>query len=236
MEWKEEEILILVKAYPNPSNILGESVCSAGITRSGKWIRIYPVPFRDLPTHQQFEKFQWIRAKVAPAREKLNRPESHKIDPSSILLLEKIPAGKSWGERERLILPHISRSLEELWDMQKSRNVSLGAFKPKAVRDFLSVRGESEWTEVQMGVLGRTSLFNQSRTVLEKIPYKFVYKFSCNDERCGENGHEICIIDWEVNESYRRWKNIYPDEKTTLQKHKEKWLDHFLYNGSRILL
>lgn len=36
-----KEILVLVKAYPEPSKKYGSSVCTAGITKEGEWIRIY---------------------------------------------------------------------------------------------------------------------------------------------------------------------------------------------------
>jgi len=225
VEWHEEEILILVKAYPNPSRGMGETVCSAGITKSGQWIRIYPVPYRDLPSHQKYEKFQWIKAKVTPSKEKLHRPESHRIDSASIQLLEKIPTGKGWGEREKLFLPYISRSLEELLAKQKSSNVSLGAFKPKEVANFSNVLDKAEWTNAQQASLGKVSLFNPTRKPLEKIPYKFIYHFSCDDLNC--NSHKLSIVDWEIHEAYRKWKPVYKSEKLTLEKIKDKWLDYF---------
>lgn len=93
MVWETKEVLIIVKVYPTPSNKYGETVCTAGITRDSKWIRLYPIPYRDLPTTQRYDKFQWIRVKVTPSNEMLRRPESHKIDVSSIELLSKIPPG-----------------------------------------------------------------------------------------------------------------------------------------------
>ena len=225
MEWRDEEILMLVKVYPTPSKKYGETVCSAGITRHGKWIRVYPVPYRDLPPSQQFVKFQWIRARITQAKEKLSRPESHKIDLNSIKLLEKIPAGDKWGERENYFLPYVSKSLEVLFENQKIHNVSLGAFKPKKVKDFIIEPSEDEWDLGQKGILSQTSLFNDRRATLEKTPYRFRYKFTCNDDRCV--GHNMIILDWEVFESYRRWKRIYKDGKLTLEKLKEKWLTYF---------
>lgn len=225
MEWKEEEILILVKVYPSPSKKYGETVCSAGLTRSGKWIRIYPVPYRDLPPSQQFSKFQWIRAQISKAKEKLNRPESYKIDPNSIKLLEKIPAGKQWGEREKYFIPHISKSLEVILENQKKRNISLGAFKPKLVTNFIIERSNNNWDISRQGILNQTSLFHKNRKTLEKIPYQFRYEFRCDDTRC--KGHNMVILDWEVFESYRRWKRIYENEKDALAKLKHKWLTYF---------
>ncbi len=93
--WQPEEILILVKVYPTPSSKYGETVCTAGLTKDGNWIRVYPVPYRTLKIEQQFQKFQWIQANIQKASEKLQRPESYKIDADSIELLRQVKAGKT---------------------------------------------------------------------------------------------------------------------------------------------
>jgi hypothetical protein len=82
--FETKRVLITVKAYPNPSISYGETVCCAGIDLDSlSWIRLWPVPFRDLPYDQQFSKYDIIEVscKKAPADK---RPESHKIDPTSI--------------------------------------------------------------------------------------------------------------------------------------------------------
>jgi hypothetical protein len=48
------EVLITVKAYPNPSSSLAEAVCVAGVRKNGGFVRLYPIPFRDLEDEQQF--------------------------------------------------------------------------------------------------------------------------------------------------------------------------------------
>jgi len=47
------------------------------------------------------------------------------------------------------------------------------------------------------------------KTELEKIPLKFQYKFWCEDETC--NGHQLVCIDWEMGQSWRRWRDEYGD-------------------------
>lgn len=74
-KWETKRILITVKAYPQPSSRYGEAVCVAGITEKGKWIRLYPVQFRDLPQEKQFKKYEWIEAKVIKSSDD-TRPES----------------------------------------------------------------------------------------------------------------------------------------------------------------
>ncbi len=46
---------------------------------------------------------------------------------------------------------------------------------------------------------------------IEKIPYKFSYRFTCDESNC--RGHKLICVDWELGQSYRAWK----------RKYKEKW-------------
>jgi hypothetical protein len=42
------KILITIKTYPIPSSKYDELVCTAGVTETGDFIRLYPVNFREL--------------------------------------------------------------------------------------------------------------------------------------------------------------------------------------------
>ena len=59
-ELEKKRILITVKTYPCPSNKYKETVCTAGITDAGEWIRLYPVPFRHIDDYKQYKLFSWI--------------------------------------------------------------------------------------------------------------------------------------------------------------------------------
>lgn len=45
---------------------------------------------------------------------------------------------------------------------------------------------------------------------LEKIPFSFSYEFRCDDRAC--NSHKMICTDWEMGESYRKWKAEYGDQ------------------------
>jgi hypothetical protein len=49
-----ENVLIVVKTAPNPSNKYRETVCTVGITEQGKWIRLYPLPYRYIDFYKRF--------------------------------------------------------------------------------------------------------------------------------------------------------------------------------------
>lgn len=60
------KVLITVMTYPHPSRGYQELVCTAGVTESGEWIRLYPVDYRYREQHQQFKKYQWIEVVLGP--------------------------------------------------------------------------------------------------------------------------------------------------------------------------
>jgi len=42
---------------------------------------------------------------------------------------------------------------------------------------------------------------------LEKIPFKFKYRFLCGDSNC--SGHILSVTDWEVGQAYRKFRKLY---------------------------
>ncbi|RYE66218.1 MAG: hypothetical protein EOO81_11770, partial [Oxalobacteraceae bacterium] len=96
---RTERILILCKTYPSPSEKYAETSCVAGMTQSGEFIRLYPVPFRLIRDGQQFQKWQWISAQIRKAK-KDHRRESHTISVDTITLAGKpISTKNEWAAR-----------------------------------------------------------------------------------------------------------------------------------------
>jgi hypothetical protein len=83
------KVLITVKTYPLPSNKYEELVCTAGVLEDGRWIRIYPIPFRSLPHDKKFEKYEWIQLGLVRNKSDF-RPES--IGPNQMLQTYKYSA------------------------------------------------------------------------------------------------------------------------------------------------
>jgi hypothetical protein len=68
----ELEVLVTVKAAPNPSAKSGETVCVAGLglthgRTQARWIRLSPINFRFLEQDQQFKKYDILRVRATPA-------------------------------------------------------------------------------------------------------------------------------------------------------------------------
>lgn len=69
--YEDLEVLVTVKAYPNLTKH-GEAVCVADIDMaSPRWIRLFPVTFRDLPWTGQFKNYQVIKLKAKKASKDL---------------------------------------------------------------------------------------------------------------------------------------------------------------------
>lgn len=74
--WQVEEVLITVRAAPNPSKTYTETSCVAGVRlRDMKPVRIYPVPARELNQANRFKKYDVVRADLLRSRNGLQTRE-----------------------------------------------------------------------------------------------------------------------------------------------------------------
>lgn len=211
--YEARRLLVVVKAYPNPSQAYGETVCCAGVDlATGRWVRMYPITFRRL-ADQRYAKYQVIECRGTRPRTD-NRPESLRIDQDSIQHVGGVmPAGKAGWARRMKLLPPTRRSMEDVLDAQASDGTSIGMLRPRRI-DGLVIGKAEPWSEKQHAWLAQQHLDLGERASrqlreLEQIPWTFSYRFSCDDHRC--HGHKLQIIDWEIGESYRRWSRTDPE-------------------------
>lgn len=222
------KVLITVKTFPIPSKKYDELVCTAGVTETGEFIRLYPINFRDLPFDQQYKKYQWIEVDVIKHTGRDSRKESYRPDCDSLVTLEEIKNKKSgdWSERAKYALVNKAQSMEALWAQQEIDKTSLGIFKPKQIVDLIVKPDDADWKEGFKAALQQQRLFESRNVTLvppRKMPWKFQYKFKCDDSRC--NGHQMMIEDWEVGALYWRMidKGLSPEE--AVKKVRSKFLD-----------
>ncbi|MEE9614321.1 MAG: hypothetical protein V3W31_05115 [Thermodesulfobacteriota bacterium] len=213
-----------VKAYPNPSKKYGETVCVAGVDiDSGEWRRLYPIPFRDLDSAERFKKYSVIEVKVSKAKDDA-RPESFKVDISNkINVVDVYDTSNGWEKRKKVLLPTVSASLCEVYGESKSKDKSLGMFRPHNIGFHWKVARKKDQQE-RKSCYAQLSFYNKRMEAIEPIPYDFRYSFYCQGEP-GCAGHTLPIIDWEIGQAYRQWRGRYKDENTLLEKIKETWLD-----------
>ena len=214
-ESEKVRLLILVKAAPVIVHDVEEAICVAAMTLNGppEWIRLFPIPFRDLDGDQRFAKYQEVTLRVIPARGDV-RPESRTPIQGSITLGRKIPPGPDWYERRSLVQQLGEYSMCNLNRMQHEQGVrdapSLGviriAGKPDLSIEPLEEEKRSRWQARADAAVAQQSLFDdpmQQQVALEVPDWKFKYRYTCTHRNC--SGHEQTIIDWEIAEL---WRNV----------------------------
>lgn len=133
------KVLIAVKTYPTLSNKYDELVCTAGFLEDGRWIRIYPIPFRKLEYDKQYSKYDWIEVDLERNGSDF-RLESHK--PKSIdqafNIIGHLGTDDNWILRKEVVLKNVHTNMTDLIAQAKDikRYTSLAVFKPKEILDF----------------------------------------------------------------------------------------------------
>jgi hypothetical protein len=235
-------VLVTVKAYPAVSKKRGEVECVAGIdVATPRWIRLFPVPFRDLPLVSQFKKYETIEVEVEKASND-PRPESHTPNTDSIRVVRQaLRAGKA-QERRSYVEPLLRPSMCAIRRAREANGDSPGVFRPGELLDFTWERDDSPWDAAQEAKLQQISLLMPDKTTLEKIPYRFRYLYGCTYEpRC--NGHSQTIIDWEIQQAFRSWRDEHQSEEVALERIRYKWAeqmfgpkrDTYFYTGNQHL-
>ena len=218
--WEKKKILIVVKTYPAPARKGVEVSCTAGVTEEGRWIRLFPIPYRFLDSDQRFSKCQWVEVEVAKSSD--SRPESYEVNVESLKVIsDPLPTVDGWVARRGALKPltsHCLCCLKEARD--RDMHPTLGFYKPKEIRRFvIQKEDDPNWSESDLAKLSQTSMFdNAPPRILEKIPYKFRYEVSCDERDCP--GHRMICTDWELSEAYRKWKVQYPKTWKDELKHK----------------
>ena len=203
------KVLITVKTHPIPSARYDEIVCTAGVTPTGDFVRLYPINFRDLAFSQQYRKYQWLEVDAVKHTGRDSRKESYRPDCGSIRLVgEPISTNNNWSERAQYALAKKSLSMEELFAKQEQDRTSLGIFRPREILDLIVKPDTPDWKPAFKAALMQQRLWENRKASKEpprKVPFKFQYRYVCEDSRC-KRSHQMMIEDWEVGALY--WKCI----------------------------
>jgi hypothetical protein len=225
--WQPAEILIVARTYPAPAKQGIEVSCTGGITADGRWIRLFPVPYRFLDHDKRFRKYQWIKVPIKKASD--HRPESYKLDCDALnILTEPLKTVDNWKARKEIIAPLEAPSLCALQSERNEKGYpTLGFFKPRAIKRLVIEKDSGQWSKAEIERLRAPDLFGKTPAQeLEKLPYKFSYEFLCADPECC--GHQLMCTDWEMGQSYRKWSRSYPDwEAVFRQRYEREMIEKF---------
>jgi len=166
------------------------------------------------------------------------RPESYKIrDIDQVETGEFVDTSQGWMRRKKIIFEKnvIYDDMAKLIELAKSNDLSLAIFKPTKILDLVVEETDREWNSEKLMLLKerakQLSLFQSEEEVekefkfVEKLPYKFKYKF----KDCKGKERNLMIEDWEIGALY--WnclKSCECDESKALELVRKKYLTEFL--------
>lgn len=203
---RKERALVLVKAFPQPSAAYEETVCCAGITPDGDFVRLYPIRFRHLPKDRQFTRWDVLEYEASQPRND-HRPESRHVNEDTIRIVQRATV---LSEQERLALwaPHVSPSIAALKELNGLQGTSLGIVcpDPNTLR-FRARKLDVDERAAKRAEFKQASLLDESFLPGLQVDYEFSYQFTCAGAK-----HSMIIHDWEVQGTYFRWKQQYGAE------------------------
>jgi hypothetical protein len=215
------KVLITIKTSPLPSSKYDELVCTGGIREDGSFIRLYPIDYRHRPYEQWYKKYQWVQVEIEKHL-KDPRPESYRPVGEIIPLGEPVNTKNNWAERKKYVL---SKGVSTMCGLNENdqKEVSIGIVKPRVVKEFIIDEDDRVWKPQWISQMNQCNLFKPNKKPLEKIPYKFTYRYLCENSDC--RGHKQMIEDWEIGELYRGMRDKFGNEKVACTKVREKYLE-----------
>ena len=212
-------VLVLVKAAPVLTRQLEETMCVAGarVDRDEiEWIRLHPVPFRDLDDSSKFAKYQVVTVDAVRSRSD-RRPETWSPIHGSIDPGDRLGTSDGWAQRRQVVDRLGEMTTCDLIERNRAGSgpgvPSLAVVRPveppklKIVeRDAAQLR---EWSRLAAATASRVSLFDDpsaDKPDFEVVPWRFRYEYRCAAAACG--GHAQTIVDWEV---LALWRHVRRD-------------------------
>ncbi len=210
MNEEAEKVLVLVRATPEESRKHDHLVCVAGINEMNQWRRLYPFRFSYGSGLIDFRKKDTIEVDL------VNPDNDRRRESRKVIHHQNLNSSLSNdGVRER-ILPLVS-SIEKL----SEENASLGVIKPELQGIDVTVNSTGIYDEQTYFSIAGDYLERRERV---KMPVELRYRFRCSDEpEC--KGHNIILIDWELNELARNVMRREKDLKVIEAKIRTRFFD-----------
>lgn len=217
------KVVVLVKAAPVLTRELEETMCVAGVRVDdghNDWVRLHPVPFRDLNDKTKFVKYQTVAVRARRPRSD-RRPESWSPLQGSIYPAESIGTGQAWARRRQIVEGLGGARMCDLVEANRSgsgsQTPSLAVVRPVEPPILQITHRDDEqlrvWRQRATAAASRLSLFDEPGThkpELEVVPWRFRYSFHCSAPTC--KGHSQTIVDWEVA---ALWRHV---------RHRDDWM------------
>jgi hypothetical protein len=214
LEWREEKVLIIGRASPEPSRKYLETVCTGGITEKGEVLRLYPIPLRYLEAGSKYKLWTWAKFMIQKNPSD-KRKESFRIREDSIQILGQV---EDWSERFAFLEKAIFPDRETLEEMYYKDWTSVGVVEIEFV-DFCAVPRKKDW-EKNKPYIRQGHLYAQ-RKPLEQLPFQMQIKFRCkHNPNCKE--HVSSLIGWQYMEAFRNFRDKYGSDENAFEVIKDK--------------
>ncbi len=216
LEWREEKVLIIGRASPEPSRKYLETVCTGGITEKGEVLRLYPIPLRYLEAGSRYKLWTWARFTIQKNPSD-KRKESFRVREDSIQILSEV---EDWSERFALLEKAIFPDRETLDEMYRKDWTSVGVVEIELV-DFRATPRRKIW-EKNKPYMKQSHLYVQLKP-LEQLPFEMRIEFKCKNNP-GCKGHTSVLIGWQYMEAFRKFREKYGSVENAFEviKHKIK--------------
>jgi hypothetical protein len=220
VQGERAQVLITVKATPQPSTTYGDTSCVAGVRVDGNqpaWIRLYPIAFRWLDGDSQFKKYDVIELEVR-RRDSDTRRESYSPTLDSWRVVQNLPPWKARHKIVGQVEPTTTCDLSRAASADGAAP-SLGIVYPADI-DRLEFEPHPKWTSEQLAKMQAridkesSALIPMSGSIpslLKEPEFKVRYRYRCEAPRCP--GHQGRILDWELTSLQNRLRHRGEDVK-----------------------
>ncbi len=214
-----DRAIILVKAAPQLGDKHGETVCTASITWSGTWVRLYPIAFRTLAEAQQFKRwdiveYQWKKPKDDP------RAESRRVQNETLKVVGQLPKGERFGLVDSMVVNSLTA--------QRAAGLSFAFIRPKIRKFTIEAKSAAELQEEQTRFniyANQQDFFLKPLVPYKPCPHRFKYDYETADgKRTGT------CQDWETEATYFHWVRDYGETEALKHMH-QRWGEELPQKG-----
>ena len=196
---QETEAIVIIKAAPQVGEKHGETVCCAGIDLKGHWLRLYPVPFRDLEKKKQFRRWDRIKFEYLMPKND-SRCESRHLNPDSLEIVGKLAKKERGNFLDKFIVTSLDKELKQ--------NRSLALLEAEII-DFKVKKKSKEDIQKQREQFSKSReqqdfFRKKTNKAYTPCPYEFKYNYRTEDGK-----REGTCQDWEIDATYYNWANQY---------------------------
>ncbi len=203
------ELMVNCKTYPVVSNKYMETVCTGGVQNDGRFVRLYPVPFRFLDEEEQYARWDVIRVRVYKDT-KDDRPESWHLQPGT--KIEKLKRITTEKRRWDWMKHTVHSSTEKMTEA----GVTNGCVEIEPT-EFYWKPDNKKWSDGQLKVMRQGNLFVSDKdleSLADRVPWQYRLKFK---EKNSGREDDAKVLAWSLYQGLRRRLRTM-DEDTALKE------------------